>query len=96
MENQRAPKLALVECGMDVGFVFCMYDALQIMILQLRLQVGECRFLFRRVPKFVLQLAVFFGPITAMIISLGLEDTMISKIAGFGTRSNLAFPSATP
>ena len=42
LENQRVPKLALFECGMDVGLVLLMYDELQTMKLQLQLQVGEC------------------------------------------------------
>ena len=57
METQRAPNLALFECGMNVGLVLLMYD----------------------VPKFVLQLAVFFRPITATIMNLMPEGTMISE-----------------
>ena len=62
VENQRAPKLALFERGVDIVLVFLIYDALQTVKPQLQLQVGECccRALLRHVPKFVLQLAVFF------------------------------------
>ena len=41
LENQRVPKLALFECGMDVGLALLIHDALQTMKLQLQLQVHE-------------------------------------------------------
>ena len=42
VENQRAPKLALFERGMDLRLALLMYDALQTVKLQLQLQFGEC------------------------------------------------------
>ena len=52
-KNQRAPKLALFEGGVDIGLVLLMYDALKNCETPTSAAI-------RRVPKFVLQLAVFF------------------------------------
>mgnify|MGYP005986279839 CR=1 FL=1 len=59
-----------------------MYDALQAVKLQLQLQVDECscRALFRRVPKFVLQLAVFFLYCHGNDREFEVEGTIISEM----------------
>ena len=59
-----------------------MYDVLQSVKLQLQLQFGEYwyRALLRRVPKFVLQLAVFFRSYHDHDCELRFKGTMISEM----------------
>ena len=82
MANEQSPKLALFGRGIDVGLVLLMYDALQIVKLQLHGEVGECVYwaLLRRFPNLFFTLQYSFGPITATIVSLRLEGAIISEM----------------
>ena len=80
VENQRATKLALLERNVDVGLVFLMYDALQTVKLQLKSASAVIGVFFDVFQNFFFSLQYSFGPITATIVRLRFEGTMISEM----------------
>ena len=79
-ENQRAPKLALFECGMDIILVLLTYDALQIVKLSSKSANADVGLFFDAFQNLFFSLQFSFGPMTATIVSLRFEGTMISQM----------------